>query len=186
MEENLPYNSAALDFRTWQETIGDWIIETQRKRKGGQAMSQGFRALNEIWNVHSSCFMEPEKLIVLLHDLAARVGTESDEHEYGNKQALWLENGRKVLDYMEAEEHFSEASSRTVWKDIGIAVNRDDLISLIDNMRSLSKQWRGSVGTRRTGVLRRCLLNPADVTFTQAEKENPAADCNFKLSFQPG
>jgi hypothetical protein len=29
-------------------------------------------------------------------------------------------------------------------------------------------------------------LSPADVTVTQAEKENPAADCNFKLSFQRG
>ncbi len=35
-------------------------------------------------------------------------------------------------------------------------------------------------------VLHRCMLNPADVTFTQAEKENPGADCDFKLSFQPG
>jgi hypothetical protein len=31
MEENIPYNGAALDFQTWQETIGDWMIETQRK-----------------------------------------------------------------------------------------------------------------------------------------------------------
>jgi len=28
----------------------------------------------------------------------------------------------------------------------GIAVNKDDLIALIDNMRSLSKQWRSSIG----------------------------------------
>jgi hypothetical protein len=146
MEENIPYNSAALDFLTWQGTIGDWMIETQRKRKGGQAMSQGFRAVKEIWNVHSSCFIEPEKLIVLLHDLAARVGTASDEHEYGDKQALWLENGRKVLDYMEADERFSAASFTDSMEEQGIAVNRDDLISLIDNMRSLSKQWRSSIG----------------------------------------
>lgn len=32
-------------------------------------MSQSFQAVKEIWNVHSSCFIEPEKLIVLLHDL---------------------------------------------------------------------------------------------------------------------
>jgi len=35
-------------------------------------MSRSFRAVREIWNAHSSCFIEPEKLIVLLHDLAAR------------------------------------------------------------------------------------------------------------------
>ena len=29
-------------------------------------MSQSFRAVKEIWNMHSPCFVEPEKLIVLL------------------------------------------------------------------------------------------------------------------------
>jgi len=28
----------------------------------------------------------------------------------------------------------------------GVAVNGNDLITLIDNMRSLSKQWRSSIG----------------------------------------
>jgi hypothetical protein len=28
----------------------------------------------------------------------------------------------------------------------GIAVNENDLIALIDNMQSLSKQWRSSIG----------------------------------------
>jgi len=58
-------------------------ITTTQKKEGGQAVSQSFRAVKEIWNVHSSCFIEPEKLILLLHDLAARVGTASDDHEYG-------------------------------------------------------------------------------------------------------
>ena len=35
-------------------------------------MSQSFRAVKEIWKAHSSCFIEPEKLTVLLHDLAAQ------------------------------------------------------------------------------------------------------------------
>jgi hypothetical protein len=30
--------------------------------------------------MHSSCFVEPEESIALLHDLAARVGTASEEH----------------------------------------------------------------------------------------------------------
>ena len=38
-------------------------------------MSQSFRPVKEIWNAHSSCFVEPEELIMLLHDIAARVGT---------------------------------------------------------------------------------------------------------------
>jgi hypothetical protein len=82
-------------------------------------MSQSFRPVKEIWNVHSSCFIEPEKLMVLLHDLAARVGTASDEHEYGDKQALWLENGRKVLDYWKRTSASARPVSKTVWKNKG-------------------------------------------------------------------
>jgi hypothetical protein len=105
-------------------------------------MSQSFRAVKEIWNTHSSRFIEPEKLIALLHDLAARVGTASDDHEYGDKHAVWLEDGRKVLDYMEADERFSATSFRDRMEEQGIAVNKNDLLTLIDNMQSLSKPWR--------------------------------------------
>ena len=70
-------------------------------------------------------------------DLAARVGTASDEHEYGDNQVVWLENGRKIPDYVEADERFSAA------------VNRNDLITLIGNMQSLSKQCRRSIGKHR-------------------------------------
>jgi hypothetical protein len=90
-------------------------------------MSQSFRPVKAIWNVQSSCFIEPEKLIVLLHDLAARVGTASDDHEYGDKQAVCLENGRKVLDYVEADERFNDASFNDSMEEQGIAANKDDL-----------------------------------------------------------
>ncbi|MGA7629654.1 MAG: hypothetical protein WCB11_02735 [Terriglobales bacterium] len=109
-------------------------------------MSQSFRAVKEIWNVHSSCFIGPEKLMVLLHDLAARVGTASDEHEYGDNQVVWLENGRKVLDYMEADERFSAASFTESLDEQGIPISKNDLAALIDNMRSLGKLWRNSIG----------------------------------------
>jgi hypothetical protein len=117
-------------------------------------MSHSFRAVKEIWNAHSSCFIEPEKLIVLLHDLAARVGTASDEHEYGDNQVVWLENGRTVLDYIEADERFSAASFKDSMKEQGVAVNGNDLVTLIDNMRSLSKQWRSSIGKHGELVLK--------------------------------
>ena len=83
---------------------------------------------------------------MLLHDLAARVGTRSDEHEYGDKQVVWLEDGNKVLDYIEADGRFSAASFRDSMEEQGVVVNGNDLIPLIDNMRSLSKQWRSSIG----------------------------------------
>jgi hypothetical protein len=73
-------------------------------------MSQCFRPVKEIWNTHSSCFVEPKALITLLHDLAARVGTASDEHSYGDNTSVWFENGRKVLDYIQSDNRFNAES----------------------------------------------------------------------------
>ena len=109
-------------------------------------MSQSFRPVKEIWNMHSSCFVEPEELIVLLHDLAARVGTGSDEHEYGDNRAVWVEDGKKVLNYVETDERFNAASFKDSMEEQGIIINQNDLTSLIDNMRNLAKQWRSSIG----------------------------------------
>jgi hypothetical protein len=111
-------------------------------------MSQSFRPVKEIWNMHSSCFVEPTELIALLHDLAARVGTGSDEHEYGDNTAVWLEDGNRVLDYIEADERFNAASFKDSLEEQGVVINKSALTTLIDNMRSLVKQWRSSLGER--------------------------------------
>jgi hypothetical protein len=111
-------------------------------------MSQSFRPVKEIWNMHSSCFVEPEELIALLHDLAARVDSASEEHEYGDNKAVWFEEGRMILDYLEADGRFNAESFTESLEEQGIAVNKNDLIALIDNMRGLSKQWRSSIGKR--------------------------------------
>ena len=47
---------------------------------------------------------------------------------------------------MEADDRFSAASFKESMEEQEIAVNRDDLTALIDNMRSLAKQWRSSIG----------------------------------------
>ena len=109
-------------------------------------MSQSFRPVKEIWNAHSSCFVEPEELIMLLHDIAARVGTASDEHDYGENKAVWLEDGNKVLNYMEADERFNAASFKGSMEEQGVVISKDELTTLIDNMRSLVKEWRNSIG----------------------------------------
>jgi len=109
-------------------------------------MSQSFRPVKEIWNMHSSCFVAPGELIVLLHDLAARVGTASDEHEYGDNKAVWLEDGNRVLDYMAADERFNAASFKDSMEEQGVVINKNDLNTLIENMRTLVKQWRSSIG----------------------------------------
>ena len=109
-------------------------------------MSQSFRAVKEIWNTHSSCFVEPGDLIALFHDLAARVGTVSDEHQYGDKNAVWIEDGNKILDYMEADEGFSSASFKDSLEEQGLLIDKSDLTPLINNMRILARHWRSSIG----------------------------------------
>ena len=109
-------------------------------------MSRSFRPVKEIWNIHSSCFGEPEDLITMLLDLAARVGTASDKHEYGDNKAVWLEDGKRVLDHIEADERFNAASFKDSLEEQGILINESDLTLLIDNMRSLANQWRNSIG----------------------------------------
>ena len=129
-------------------------------------MSQSFRPVKEIWNMHSSCFVEPEELTRLFHDLAARVGTASDEHEYGDNKAVWLEDGNKVLDYVEADERFNPASFKDSLEEQGVVINKDELTTAdrqyAEPGKTVAKFHRR---TRGTGVLHRCLLNPGDVTF---------------------
>jgi hypothetical protein len=111
-------------------------------------MSHSFRPVKEIWNMHSSCFLETEELIALLHDLAGREGTASDEHEYGDNKTVWFEEGKKILDYLQADDRFNAVSFTESLEEQGIAINKNDLATLIENMRRLAKQWRSSIGER--------------------------------------
>ena len=81
--------------------------------------------------------------------LVARVGTASHEHEYGDKKAGWLADGNTVLDYMGADQRFNAARFKDSREEPGVVVNKNDLSSLIDNIRSLAKQWRSSLGEHR-------------------------------------
>jgi hypothetical protein len=109
-------------------------------------MSQSFRPVKEIWNTHSSCFVQSEELVALLPDLAARVGTASDEHEYGDNKAVWLEDGYRVLNYIETDERFTAASFTDSLEEQGVVIHKIDLTTLVGNMRGLAKQWRNSIG----------------------------------------
>jgi hypothetical protein len=109
-------------------------------------MSQAFRPVKEIWNIHSSCFIESEKLIALLYDLAARAGTASEEHAYGDKAAVWFEDGRKILNYVEWDQRFNPASFKDSLEEQGVLIDTNEVAALLSNMRSLARQWRESLG----------------------------------------
>jgi hypothetical protein len=112
-------------------------------------MSLCFRPVKEVWNSHSSCFVEPKALITLLHDLAARADTASDEHNYGDNRAVWFEDGNRVLDYIENDRRFNAASFTDSLEEQGVPIDideTDELAALLHNMRSLASQWRNSIG----------------------------------------
>lgn len=112
-------------------------------------MSQCFRPVKEIWNIHSSCFIESEKLIALLHDLAARAGTASEEQAYGDKTAVWFEDGSKILKYVESDKRFNPASFKDSLEEQGVLISTEEVAALLSNMRSLARQWRESLGEHR-------------------------------------
>ena len=109
-------------------------------------MSQKFRPVKEIWNAHSACFIEPEVLTRLLHDLAARAGSASDDYDCGGYTRFWFEDGNKVLAYIERDERFNADSFTDSLDEQAVTVRKDDLTALLDNMRNLIQPWRGSVG----------------------------------------
>jgi hypothetical protein len=109
-------------------------------------MSPCFRPVKEIWNTHSSCFVEPKALIALLRDLAATVSTASDELSYGENTAVWFEDGKKMLDYVQSDRRFNGLSFKDSLEEQGVIVDEDALFPLLANMRSLSEQWKESMG----------------------------------------
>jgi hypothetical protein len=112
-------------------------------------MSQCFRPVKEVWNSHSSCFVEPKALITLLHDLAARADSASDDHNYGDTRAVWFEDGNRVLDYIETDRRFNPESFKDSLEEQGMPMNTEEvgeLAALLHNMRSLASQWRDSIG----------------------------------------
>jgi len=109
-------------------------------------MSKSFRPVKEIRGRHSGIFIEPEEFIALLHDLAARADTASDDFEYGDCKVVWIEEGSKALDYVEYDGRFNATSFHESLREQGIRVNKGDLKSLIKNMKAYAAEWRHLIG----------------------------------------
>ena len=102
-----------------EDAAGRFRITQTQEKEGGQAMSQSFRAVKEIWNVHSSCFIEPEKLIVLLHDLAARVGRRATSTNTGISRPSGLKTAGRFWTIWKQTSASVRPVSTTVWKNKG-------------------------------------------------------------------
>jgi len=109
-------------------------------------MSYTFRAVKEIWYEAAHCFVEPKAVVTLLHDLAARADTSTCEEQYGDIIAMWFEDGKKVLDYVEQDRRFNAASFKDSLEEQGVTAEKADLAALIETMKTLLQPWRSAIG----------------------------------------
>jgi hypothetical protein len=105
-----------------------------------------FRPVQEIWGPHSAYFVELDQFIAFLHDLAARIGTASENHEYGDFTAVWFEDGQRVLDYIDRDDRFNTRSFVDSLAEQGVTIDTGELDSLIGNVKQLARRWMRSLG----------------------------------------
>ena len=108
-------------------------------------MSMSLRPVIEQWHTHTSCFIAHDEIIALFHELSARADTLCSETDYGDKTAIWIQDGKKLLDIIESGPDFTPESLQKSLKDTGVKVNAGDLKSLISNMHNLAASWRKSI-----------------------------------------
>jgi hypothetical protein len=108
-------------------------------------LSRYFYPINEVRGEPSACFMECENVVRLFHEVAATAGTSSEESIYGEVTSVWIEDGKKFLDYVAHDEEFGSHSVEKRLAEQGVTVELGDLDSLIGNMKNLVDEWRHSI-----------------------------------------
>ncbi len=108
-------------------------------------MSMSLRPVIEQWNTHTSCFLAHDEIITLFHELAARADTLCSETDYGDKTAIWIQDGKRLLDFIGYDPDFNAESLMKSLQDENVEVNASDLGFLIHNMQSLARDWRSSI-----------------------------------------
>lgn len=108
-------------------------------------MSMSLRPVMEQWNTHTSCFIAHDEIIALFQELSIRVDTLCSETDYGDKTAIWIQDGTKFLDFIANDPDCNAASLQKSLEDAGVDVNVLDLAALINNMRYLEASWRSSI-----------------------------------------
>jgi hypothetical protein len=102
-----------------------------------------FRQVKEIWGKHSSCFVAHDTLLRVLHEIATQSGSSSEDHPYGDKRSVWIEDGNKFLDFIGNERAFTAERIARMLKIHRTQLN--DLRFLVSNMQLLAGEWRSSI-----------------------------------------
>jgi hypothetical protein len=105
-------------------------------------MSLSFRPVREEWGEACSCFVDADDVVRLLRRISGVLGIPSEHHNYADNISVWIENGKKFLDYVESRR-FTAAKAAAL-----VGLTAKSLKPLVGNMKVLSRTWRRAIGSR--------------------------------------
>ena len=103
-------------------------------------MSLSFRPVREEWSEACSCFIDADEVVRLLRRVSEVLDIPSEHHNYADNVSVWIENGNKLLDYVESRRF----TARSVAALTGLKA--PTLRPLIGNMKTLARKWRRAIG----------------------------------------
>ena len=104
-------------------------------------MSLSFRPVREEWGEACSCFIDADEVVRLLRGIADSLGIPSEHHNYADNVSVWVEDGNKLLDYIESRRFTASVVSRITGLEAKV------LEPLIGNMKTLARKWRKAIGS---------------------------------------
>ena len=104
-------------------------------------MSLSFRPVREEWGESCSCFIDADEVVRLLRILADILNIPSEHHSYADNVSVWIEDGTKLLDYIESRRFTTPSVGRLTEQ------KTKALKPLIGNMKALSRRWRRAIGS---------------------------------------
>jgi hypothetical protein len=97
--------------------------------------------VHEDWGEACSCFIDADEVVRLLRIMADILDIPSEHHSYADNVSVWIEDGTKLLDYIESRRF----TARSVARLTGLKAKA--LKPLIGNMKALSRMWRRAIGS---------------------------------------
>jgi len=104
-------------------------------------MSLSFRPVREEWGEACSCFIDADELVRLLRRIAEILDIPSEHHSYADNVSVWIEDGNKLLDYVESRRFTASGVARIT------GLETKALEPLIRNMKAFARKWRSSIGS---------------------------------------
>ena len=104
-------------------------------------MSLSFRPVREEWGEGCSCFIDADEVVRLLRGIAASLNIPSEHHNYADNVSVWVEDGNKLLDYVESRRFTVHSVAALT------GLKAKALKPLIGNMKTLARKWHKAIGS---------------------------------------